>query len=176
MTYASTIDVRNALTPAGGPGTAGSLTDGQLLDAILEADQTIDTYLEIPAVHTVEMEEINQEGDYVVVALAPVRFWSRNIAAYLATLTYRRGKDLSIDDPVRLRYTSTLTILTDIRDGKTRNPIPLTPDADESNTGGEGDAEVFNQYSGQLFSADDFALTRQPSSHGLYYPPTIWPG
>lgn len=86
------------------------------------------------------------------VAVQPVRYWSRNIAAYLATLTWRKGTDLTADDPVRLRYDSTMQLLTAIRDGKATVDLP---DADDT---APGEITVINSYEGKLFTAEDFGL------------------
>lgn len=164
MPYSTPADVRLALSPAGGGGTAGSLDDNALNDAINEADALINTYLEIPEVRTPKVDEAG-------VALQPVRWWSRNIAAYLATLTYRRGKDLTADDPVRLRYSQTMALLTDIRDGKMRSPIPLTGNPA---TGSSVEPQVFNQYTGTLFGPEDFGLSTTPKIYDPQH--RIWPG
>lgn len=166
--YSTVTDVRSALFPGAGAEptedktTAASLPNEQIVDAINEADSTVNTYLSVPGDRKVTMEND--------AATQPVRYWSRNIAAYLATLTFRRGKDLGQDDPVRLRYTATIGLLTAIRDGKTGNPLePADP------APGSGGIEVFNQYDGNLFSPDDFfgPVTR----HSNYPGPTkIWPG
>lgn len=170
--YSTVTDVRNALNPGGagrgandgtalntpgGGGTAAALDDAAITDAIREADGTIQTYLRVGTVYAVPTEQVVQNGTAYEVALAPVRYWSRNIGAYLATLTWRRGKDLSSDDPVRLRYTDTMTILTAIRDGKGQAPLP-PPTPPNATSGGF----TQNPYEGSLFTSEDFGLHAEP--------------
>lgn len=163
--YSTVQDVRSALFPGAGAepttdlSTAASLPDEQIESAINEADSMVNTYLSVPGDYTISMD-----GD---TATTPVRYWSRNIAAYLATLTFRRGKDLPQDDPVRLRYTDTVNLLIAIRDGKTGNPLDPV--------GAGGGIEVLNQYDGNLFSPGDF-FGPVPSAHTYRGPTKIWPG
>lgn len=164
--YCAPFDVRNALTPGavtGGNDTASSLTDEQILDAIAEADARISTYL--PAGYTVPMVDttipvVGSEPpatSNVRVAHNVFRFWSRDIAAYLATLTFKRNKDVSENDPVRLRYNAAMTDLTAVAKGQ----LQLPPD-DDATDDGEGEVSVYNQYEGQMFGLDDFGLTSSP--------------
>lgn len=175
--YCTATDVRNALNPGGagqaGGGTAASLDDTAINDAISEADGTIDTYLRTGTRYAVPTETAQQDPGTgpvtVTVAIKPVRFWSRNIAAYLATLTFRRGKDLPADDPVRLRYTDTMTLLTAIRDGKGEAPLPAP---DSSSGGTSGEVFAANAYDQPLFGASDFGLV----PHGFVTRRDVWPG
>lgn len=171
--YSSVADVRGVLLPGAGADptddktTAASLSNQQIADAIAEADATINLYLSIPGEHQVPL-------DVDEIATPPVRYWSRNIAAFLATLTFRKGKDLGENDPVRLRYTDTMTALIAIRDGKMDNPLPL-PDA-PSNLGSQ--PLVLNQYDtdlpgGGLFSPADFFGPVNTRRIGQQ---RIWPG
>ena len=156
--YCTVEDVRNALTPGAvytDPSTAAQLQNGQIEDAIRQADSRINGYLPAGYVApTVTLENAD------VVGVPPFRYWSRDIAAYLATLTYRRSKDLSQDDPVRLRYTDTMLELQLVAKGVFELPPSTAP-------GGplDGDVFVYNQYQGQLFGPEDFALA--PSSGGM---------
>lgn len=149
MSYSTPQSVRLALNPAGDPNdktTAASLPDATIQDAIDEADATIDAFI---------------GGRYAVpVAVVagkvpmPIPAWSRNIAAYNATLTFRRGKDLTATDPVQLRYTATMSALTAVRDGKAVLQIP-----DNSGTNAAtGGVAVSNPYTGDLWTADDFNI------------------
>jgi len=150
MPYSSPIDVRNALTPGAAstdPSTAGGLSDEQIDDAIAQADARINGYL--PADYTVPM--ITLEND-LQVASSPFRFWSRDIAAYLATLTYKRNKDVPLDEPVRLRYTDTMADLLAVSRGTYQLPDDGVTDGDL------GEVFVYNQYEGQLFGPSDFYL------------------
>lgn len=157
--YSSVFDVRNALTPGASSSdatTASSLSEAQIVDAINEADSRIDGYL--PADYTVPMQEIQQSTEDPLpppqeVAHNLIRFWSRDIAAYLATLTFKRNKDVSSDDPVRLRYNMAMSDLEKVA----RGILVLPPDA----TPGDEVGNVFiaNQYEGRMFGLEDFDLT-----------------
>lgn len=175
--YSSRTDVRSALFPGADSGmptedksTAASLPNLQIDLAIQEADSIIDTYLGVPSSHSVP-----RDPDDDTVAVTPVRYWSRNIAAYLATLTFRKGKDLGRDDPVRLRHDDTIALLAMIRDGKTANPLPDPVDPNAA----AGDAVGMNLYKtdqpgGGLFSPSDFFGPTRPSP--IFGQHKIWPG
>jgi phage gp36-like protein len=144
--YCSVADVRLALTPAGvatDDATGATLNDDGIEDAIAEASGTVDAY--IATRYTIEMD-----GD---VATAPVRYWTRTIAAYLAHLTQKRNRDVVPDDPIRLRYTATIAMLEAVRDGKAN--LPLEPA--ENDDVGEG--AIFNLYPDPpLFDMEDVGL------------------
>lgn len=152
--YSSLTDVRSALTPGGvsDSSTAASLTDPAITDAIDEADSIIDSYIG-------SRYGIPQDPNDATVAVKPVRYWSRDIAAFLATLTWKKGKDVGPDEPVRIRYTAVMNLLTAIRDGKATVNLPA-PTGDQ--TGDE--VWVENMYDGNLFDHAD-TLTRRVLRH-----------
>lgn len=161
--YSKPSDIRDALAPTGTAGsnptrTAAELSDVQLTDAISEADARIDSF--IGRYYTVPVALVNG------VAPAPVRWWSRNIAGYLATLTWRRGKDLSPNDPVALRFNLTMQELTSVRDGKSALEIPSA-----SSSGQAQVAQAINPYVGTLWGAEDFDL--RPVGSGWPFQPDI---
>jgi phage gp36-like protein len=178
--YCTIRDVRLALTPsadAEAKDTAASLPDWQIEDAISEAEGWVNTYIlaryTIPSVEVSENppEDVPDAGILVsFVAPSPVRGWTRDIAAYLATLTFRKHKDLGKDDPVRLRYAMVVALLEAIRDGKSDLPSATFPPADVDSTS-QG-VHVENLYEGKLFSPDDFGL-----GYGAPYqgPQVYWP-
>jgi Protein of unknown function (DUF1320) len=136
--YCQVSDVRNALSQDGeesGTNTASDLSDVQITDAIAEADNIINGFV---------------GGSYTTVP-AVVKFWSRDLSAYLATLTWRKSSDIGPNDPVRLRYALTMSQLMQIKSGGVQAPPP-----DVKAT--EGDAHVENQYTGTLFQTPDFDL------------------
>lgn len=144
--YSSLVDVRNALTSGGTvetATTAASLPDAVITDQIKEADALIFSYLSDYA--------IQQDPDDPSVATTPVRYWSRDIAAFLSTLVYKRSKDLPADEPIRLRFNIIMSLLTDIRDGK--GSIDLPPAG-----GDDTDIAVVNLYEGHLWGPEDFNL------------------
>lgn len=177
--FCSIRDVRIALTPGGsseGQETAASLEDWQIEDAINEAEGVVRLHVlsryTIPVSEIVEdLPETPEEGDVETVTVAPypVRGWTRNIAAYLATLTFRKNKDLTEDDPVRLRYASTLADLVSVLEGRfdlNEEDFPLPDDV------GGGTVHVVNQYEGKLFGPEDFGLGYAGQIRG---PQVYWP-
>lgn len=168
--YCTTNDVRLALSPLGEPdGTASTLTDPQIEDSIDEAEAVVDTYLSARyTITTFEVEDTTDPNNILVytVAPVPVRGWTRNIAAYLAALTYRRNKDLSEDDPVRLRFNMTMGLLKDVRDRNSDLSLPVVV-ADQQGV------HVENLYEGTLFGPEDLAL--QPGYDTVYDPQVFWP-
>lgn len=157
MAFSTASSVRDALAPGGEADsntTAASLDNVQLEDAIAEADATIKAHL-----HT--RYDLTEP-----VANPIVKFWSRNIAAYLATLTFRKSNDLPEDDPVRLRYEATMSALSDAADGSLKLEIPAV-------TTNEDDVTVVNRYEGVLFAPQDFGLTKYEGwfdPNSPYYP------
>lgn len=175
--YSSVLDVRMALTPGAGSTdteTAASLSDGQLADAIREADGIIKTYLSrYYTISEFEQEQASltnpQQTVTVEAAAYPVRGWSRDIAAYLATMTFRKHKDISEDDPVRLRYGLAMANLDLVR----KREITLDP-GDFPPVGSEGSQSgvfVENTYEGKLFGPEDFGLYPE----GVSPPLVHWP-
>lgn len=175
--YCTAGDVRAALTPGGTEATdeqqsAASLPDWQIEDAILEAEGVINSYLTgytLP-VALIEFTEPNLEEPPVDVvfnaAPDPVRRWTRSIAAYLATLTFRIGRDIEEDDPVRLRYNMVLGLLQDVRAGL----LVLDPDLFPPAVGTGDGVAIYNLYEGTLFGPDDFNLG--PDGNNVQ---RIWP-
>lgn len=161
-TYCSVRDVRLALTPSALPDDEGQtgteLPDWQIEDAIEEAEGTINAVLLSRYVITpFEIEVVNPENPLetwvFMVAPSPVRGWTRDIAAYLVALTFRKNRDLAEDDPIRLRWLMVKGLLDDVRDGKLRLdlPIPSEPLTDQG-------VHVVNLYDGKLFDLSDVGL------------------
>jgi phage gp36-like protein len=150
--YSTKDQVRYALTrdPGQAQGTAASLGDSQLDDAILEADARIGGRLasryQIPFV------------DPAPILVSQI---SRDIAAYLADLSFREVRDYnSALNPVYLRYQDALKLLDQIAEGKVVLPdVPgtVTP------SGASEAVIVINQTDIPLFSAQDFGLGVSPS-------------
>lgn len=170
--YCTVRDVRMALAPIADwakTATAAILSDEQITDAINEAEGIIDGYISRRYLVTlIESEEPdpNNQGQTIEVLAAPVpvRGFARNIAAYLAALTHYQNKDLTEDNPVRLRYGVALTSLIAIRDDKADLPSTFPP-AGSTGTGGE----VFNLYEGTMFGFDSVGL-----SYGPGYSPQVY--
>lgn len=146
--------------------TAADLPDEQLDDAIAEADAFIDSY--IGARYTVPVAPVGE----ATVAPHPIDYWSRNLAAYNATLAYSERQDFGDDDPVARRYTATLAALTAVRDGKGTLPIPPIDGAAGSLV---SVGSPVNPYVGDLFSADDWSLAPARDWRGEGRPYPQWP-
>lgn len=168
MSYSTPALVRQALVPtsdgslpATPTNTAADLTDAQLQNAIDEADAVIDGYL----------------GNYYAVPVQPVNgatpnplpFWSRNIAAYVATLSYRGSQDFTDTDPIARRYKDTLAALQQVAMGKMKLSLP----DNQTGNAAEGAGQVFNPYVGDLWTPDDFNLSQAPNP-GLNGTPYWW--
>lgn len=175
MPYSTPAMVRLALGPSLNgslPGTttntAADLSDSQLADAIAEADSTINGYLA-----NIYITPVAAVGDSDLVIPHPVDYWSRDIAAYLATCTYRGQMNIESTNPVLLRYNAVLGFLKDVASGKARLPLPRNGD-----TVGAGAASApVNPYIGDLWDPSDFSLTPSWSSDlapGPYWSP--WNG
>lgn len=124
-------------------GTAASLTDDALDDAIAEATSRVNTRL---------AGRYDVPFDPVPVM---VGFITRDIAMWLAYLTFREVRDLNTElDPVHLRYKAAEALLIDLQNGKTT--LPDVPDADP----GEGGTAVIviNDPSTDMFTECDFQL------------------
>lgn len=150
--YSSPTDVRNALTPGADENdltTAASLEDPQIQDAIKEADGTIDTYLS--GKYGIPTDPDATPPDSV--AVYPIRAWSRDIAAFLVTLTFRKSKDLEDNDPIRLRFNWVISVLEKIAEGDLTPNLPQPPDPPDG-YGPQG-AFVYNVNPFKLFTPAD---------------------
>lgn len=145
MTYTDPGTVRVALSPDGDDtdtGTAASMSDNDLNAAIQQADDEIDGKL---------------FGQYVVpfTDTPPlVANIATTIAAYLATLTFRRGNPIDPNDPVRLRYNMAETALAQIMSGAITLidvDVPPSPSAG-------GAPVVVNVLAGPLFNPSDYPV------------------
>lgn len=134
-------------------GTAASLEDPQIDDAIAEAASRIDGRL----------------GSLYLVPFADpapdlVQTIARDLAAFLADLTFREVRDYQSQlNPVYIRYQEALTLLKEIAEGK----VSL-PGAPGVTTPTGGDVVVFsrNQTDSPLITSCEFDLHR---------PWNVWP-
>lgn len=157
--FSTVIDVTNALAPSDDTvGSAATIPTDQITDAILEADARIAAYL--PSTYTVPTVVIQQPPPNNVTVAHPLfRFLSRDIAAYLASLTYYKNKDLLVDDAIRLRFAWATDLLNQIKNGELFLP---------GDTGDDSTLSVWNQYEGRLFSLEDFDLATVPAGLSYY--------
>lgn len=164
MAYSEPNDVRNVLAPGVWPfdgdgeapktGTAADLPDAQLVEAIKRGDNLIDSYI---------------GGKYTTpVAVDPIpdglKQWSASAGAYFATLTYRRGKDISDQDPVVRQFALLMQMLQGVARGTLTLPIPTN--GGTGATAGVG--MPVNAYSGDLFDSSDFNLVPVNSAWPFY--------
>lgn len=156
MSYSTPAMVRMALVPSSNgaipnpaSNTAADFSDAQLSDAIAEADALIDTYIgnryAVP---------VAQAGSPLAIP-HPIDFWSRTIAAYVATLTYRGSMDFTDTDPINRRYKDVLAALKDVAAGKVRLQLP----ENTSGNSATGVGAVQNPYVGDLWTPDDFDVS-----------------
>lgn len=122
--YCTPDDIReNVGGTDSGTGTCAKLTDEQLTDAIGRASSKVSAY----AGTTFEPDASNP----AIVVPDLIAAITLAIATFYATLTYRKGKDLSAFDPVYLGYQDALRMLADIASGtiQVTPPDPGEPDA-----------------------------------------------
>jgi phage gp36-like protein len=175
MAYSTLEMVRLALFPfqAGYDGsnppdpvsnTPADLSNDQINDAIAEADSTIDSYISkyyaVPVMPIISGQ--NEDGTVGSIP-HPIDYWSRNIAAYNCTLSYRQGLDFADTDPIARRYNATMAALTSVRDGKANLQLP----GNTTDNAAVGAGQVFNPYVGDLFTPSDFNLLPMPSDWPL---------
>lgn len=115
--------------------SAAGLTDEQIGDAIQEAMVVVDSYV------TVDADAVPGR----------IKYLTRSIAAYYATLSFRVSKDLTDTDPVIRRYNSAMDLLKGLRTGAT-TPLPPPVGGPDTAT----DVGAINPYDDNLWSASDW--------------------
>lgn len=174
-TFCTARDVRLALTPnaeeaePARPETAAYFQDYQIEDAILEAEGIVAAHIAARyVIVTGEVEEINPDDPMEtwvwVVAPSPIRAWTRDVAAYLASLTFHKHKDIEEDDPIRLRFKMVMDNLIAVRDRKMSIDLPPAGD------GGASGVTVVNMYEGKLFGLEDVGLDYEGRSAQRIWP------
>jgi phage gp36-like protein len=149
--YASLEDLR--LTMDGtdsGTGTAAQLTDAQLTLALQAASNRVSVYAG------------NVFDGSSAQATPPDIFHdlTLDLAAFWATVTYRKSKALAPDDPVRLRYNDAQNILNAVRNGK------LRLDVQPPGSVGEEVGVVINNIP-NIFNSGDSNTAINPMTGGL---------
>lgn len=173
MAYSTPAMVRDAVMPTSNgtqttnTNTAADLSDTQLQDAIAEADALIDAYIgkyyAVP-VAVVITGSLDGDGAPVGAIPHPIDYWSRNIAAYNATLGVRGSQDFADTDPIARRYTATINALVAVSKGQANLQLP-------DNTNGPsatGAGTVNNPYIGNLFDPQDWNLRPTDPSWPLW--------
>jgi phage gp36-like protein len=143
VSYVAPNDVRSVLLPLADPfnNTAASMTDPQLQFAIDDATTLVDGYTGT----AYEDEDVPRL----------VQTLTKAVAAYYATLTFRKNVALDQRDPTLLRYQDAVVTLKSIAAGEI-NPVPFR-EADPTDV---PPAQVFvqNPFTGTLFTPRDFHL------------------
>lgn len=148
MPYCTPDDVKDAIRgDQADNGTAGTLGAASLTNAIKEAQGTVDGYLRKWMDTPLQVAEDGSDTPPLVWAI------TRTIAAYLATLSYRKSNDLAADDPIRLRYQLAMADLEAIAKGD----IVVEPPGDQPTDVGE--ATVVHRLTGMLWEPRDFGLS-----------------
>jgi phage gp36-like protein len=159
VNYCEIPDVRFALTEAGveaGTNTAADMDDETINDSIAEASSQVDFYIGGP-----------YRPDLGDVVPDTIKYLTRDVAAFLATCTWRKSKDFAAMDPVLLRYNWAIQSLISLQTGANSNVIrPTNPDSSAG-------ATVVNQYPFTLFYPWQFDLWGRSYYGGSDY---MWPG
>lgn len=110
--YCDPQDVRNLLSGLDpqGQGTAAELPDDKLTEAIVDASTMVTSYTGTD--WTADQYNPNPVVPQMVQSL------TTRLAAYYATLMYRRGKELTPQDPIYLMYLDIRQTFKDIITGK----------------------------------------------------------
>lgn len=158
LTYIDVNDLKNALAGTENlAGTAATLSDTDLADAIAEAQAEVDGRV-VARGYTVPFTD---PPDLIVTV-------TRDISAYLATLKYRRGEPIAANEPIALRYTRAEQLLAQVASGAIT--LQASAGGAEQNT---PQAAVVNPVDGSLFTLDDFNI----GVANVLYDPTgrFWP-
>lgn len=149
MAYLSPDELRAVLSPdadSTDTGSAASMSDTELQVAIDDAQDEVDARLAARVTTPIVTPP------KIVVDVAT------DIAAWLATLTDRRGDPISPTDPVQLRYVRAQLNLERL----VRGDIPLPTATVQDNPATV--AQVENQYDGQMLGPRDAGMSRLGST------------
>lgn len=127
VAYCTPADIRtNVAGTDAGTGTCAQLADAQLGAAIAQASAKVSAYA--------GTAWFTDADDPVIVIPDLIFATTVQLGTFYATLTYRKGKDLSAFDPVYLGYQDALKTLNDIQAGKIE-VVPTPPDDPVSDSG-----------------------------------------
>jgi phage gp36-like protein len=151
LLYADVADLKAVLGGTdSGVGTAAQLTDTQLTLALMSATNRVSAYV----------GNIFDGSTQQAVPPVLLHDLTLDIAAFWATATYLKNKEIPSTHPVFLKYTETMKFLNEIRDGKVRfDPVVV---------GGIGEevGVVINRIP-NIFSSDDSNTEINPLTGGL---------
>ncbi len=152
--YCTVTALRAVLSAQGQTDTA---TAASLSDAALQAaidDATLEVNAQLGARYDVPFDD-DREGQARPVP-GVVANLTRDIAAYKATLTYRRGAPLEPTDPAVLRYQMAAKLLTALMKGTATLSLENSPAPDQAV---QINGQPFNLACGPLFAEHDFGMT-----------------
>lgn len=172
MSYSTIAEVKLALAPFDAPtptNSAADLPDDQIQDAIDQADSIIDSM--IGGFYVVPVASTGSEiivtdpptDETILIFPHPIDWFSRDVAAYLATLSYMERQDITATDPIQLRYNIAWGLLVKIQAGKATLQIPALPSGDPGAMAGAG--SPINTYPGKLFEPSDWDLRPRRDRH-----------
>ena len=158
--YATVADLRLIMDGTdSGTGTAAQLSDQQLTLALTAASNRVSVFA--GNVYDGSSPQATPPDIFHDLTL--------DLAAFWATVTYRKSKALSADDPVMLRYKDAQALLNAVRDGKLRLDV-VTPGGVGQETG-----HVVNNLP-PIFTGDDSNTTINPMTGALQadVPADMW--
>lgn len=151
--YCTVTDVRAVLSATGesDTATAASLPTDILQRAVDEARAEVDARL--GARYDVPFDD-PRLGDNVPVPMV-VRNITRDIAAYKATLTFRRGAQIESTDPTVLRFNDASRLLTSLVNGSATLGLQNSPPPQAAQA---SNGQPINRYPGPLFTERELGL------------------
>jgi phage gp36-like protein len=155
--YTTPADVRGVLNQTGDPsdlGSAASESDAFLNLAITDAQVEVDARLS--GRYPVPFDDPNASMRIPVPPL--VKRITRDIAAYLATLTFKKGAPIDVGHPVLLRNNSAQSLLNGIATGAIDLDLPSGWEADQPAEAASGGMTVVDPNPGTFFSPGDFDI------------------
>ena len=179
--YCTPADVRLAVDPSWIPGSpepqtgaqdASQLSDAQIRDAIAQASAQVDSF--IGGRYQTPVAPVDG-SDPVTYPDQLVHYWTRDLAAYLATLTYFRHQSMESTEPVYLRATAAMSAMAAVRDGKGVLNLPPAASGDANASAG-GYAGAVDSGTGGIFDAADAGYHRGAFTYGSGWSGPYGPG
>lgn len=143
--YCDVSDVINAMTSFNAAGTPAEIDPAIVQQAITQASAKVSSWS--------GMVWGVGSGGAIVPVPALIQSITVNIAAYFATLSYRKNKPLEANDPVLLRYQDAMSDLQAIQNGQI-NPDPYDPSNGSGSERGRVRNTVAKTFSGEDYNAD----------------------
>lgn len=156
MNYCEIPDVRFALVDLGtstNTNTAADMDDTTITDSIAEGSAQVDVYIGGP-----------YRPDLGDIVPDIIKYLTRDVAAFLATCTWRKSKDFAADDPVLMRWNWAIEQLKAFASGAASIPGGGPTNVDEV-------ATVANPYPFTLFYPWQFDLWGRSYYGGSPYAP-----